>query len=584
MRRGQPDTAARGARAVGPTRTVVESAALRIGHECGRLAEACERRATGLEDGARKADLLAKAREWRQLQHYVPRFVAVLAGLGSAPGVGRAVMLERLGRCLHMGGRPDLAVGQYRAGLEVAGQLDTARTVSELRESLYVALGEALSAAGREDEAGPARNAAREIGATLDAADAGVALADAQPRAAAGDFEITLHEELTTRYAFDLDVLVDGRRRQRSLPWTGVTQLPAGSVCPLLAPCTRTWMDESGAIRFALLLQEPDFERHAGCTVIRRAQRQVSVAGAPALVWSLIGALDGSRTVAEILASLGTAKRPLGARLLAALVATGVIDASGRPIGHFLHAVTKKGVVPAGGLEDDAVLRLATDGSYRSYPQAKPIALSVAVPERLRGFHELTRARRSRRNYLGLAIRRGDFEALLHTACGVTGAMSWSGREMKLRAYPASGALYAVEIYPIVLRVDGLARAAYHYRPQENVLERIAPIDDEAGFIGAMLPMEREMVANAAALICLVGNFPRHERKYGEGGYRMLVAESGHISANLVLAATALGFCARPFGGVFDSLLNRDLGLDEAVEQFLLGVLVGRAAENAGRR
>jgi SagB-type dehydrogenase family enzyme len=92
------------------------------------------------------------------------------------------------------------------------------------------------------------------------------------------------------------------------------------------------------------------------------------------------------------------------------------------------------------------------------------------------------------------------------------------------------------------------------------------------------------MVANAAALICLVGNFPRHERKYGQGGYRMLVAESGHISANLVLAATALGLCARPFGGVFDSLLNRDLGLDEAVEQFLLGVLVGRAAENAGQR
>ena len=38
------------------------------------------------------------------------------------------------------------------------------------------------------------------------------------------------------------------------------------------------------------------------------------------------------------------------------------------------------------------------------------------------------------------------------------------------------------------------------------------------------------MVAGAAAMFCMAGFFPRHERKYGEGGYRMLVAEAGHIS------------------------------------------------------
>jgi SagB-type dehydrogenase family enzyme len=85
------------------------------------------------------------------------------------------------------------------------------------------------------------------------------------------------------------------------------------------------------------------------------------------------------------------------------------------------------------------------------------------------------------------------------------------------------------------------------------------------------------MVAGAATMICLTGNFPRHERKYGEGGYRMLIAEAGHISQNLVLAATALGLSARPFGGVFDELMNRDLGLEGEDEQFLLSVLVGHS-------
>src|SRR6185503_6804650 len=102
---------------------------------------------------------------------------------------------------------------------------------------------------------------------------------------------------------------------------------------------------------------------------------------------------------------------------------------------------------------------------------------------------------------------------------------------------------------------------------------------DPAIVVDAALPVEREMVAGAAALFCLAGCFPRHERKYGEGGYRMLVAEAGHISQNLILAATALGLSARPFGGVFDDLLNRGLGLEGADEQFLLAVIVGHTGD-----
>ena len=92
------------------------------------------------------------------------------------------------------------------------------------------------------------------------------------------------------------------------------------------------------------------------------------------------------------------------------------------------------------------------------------------------------------------------------------------------------------------------------------------------------------MVAGAAAMFCLTGSFARHERKYGEGGYRMLVAETGHISQNLILTAVALGLSARPFGGVFDDLLNRELGLSGDEEQFLLAVLVGHADARAGMR
>src|SRR5690606_21436786 len=126
----------------------------------------------------------------------------------------------------------------------------------------------------------------------------------------------------------------------------------------------------------------------------------------------------------------------------------------------------------------------------------------------LRGFHALTRARRSRRVYGARPLSRRQSDSLLEAACGITGSREWAGREVKLRAYPASGALYAVEIYPVVFRVESLAEAVYHYRPAEHVLEAIGEPLDRARFAAALLPVEREMVAGASAMICLCGNFP----------------------------------------------------------------------------
>jgi hypothetical protein len=136
----------------------------------------------------------------------------------------------------------------------------------------------------------------------------------------------------------------------------------------------------------------------------------------------------------------------------------------------------------------------------------------------------VTRARSSR-DYSGVALERSDFDALLHTACGVTGAMPWAGREVKLRAYPSSGALYAVEIYPVVFRVKGLEPAVYHYRALENVLEVVRPGIDPVQIVGAALPVERDMVAGAAALVCWPA-VSRGTNGVREGGYRMLVAEA----------------------------------------------------------
>lgn len=522
---------------------------------------------------AQRAALLARADAHRQLQRQAPRILDALVRFDDTPSFGRAAILGALGRCFAAAGDPDLAAAHLHEALDIARTLDDSDETSGLRDSLRTQLAEVLQALGRHAEAD------EMLQAGMAAAPAAPARVRPPPDAAPSPaFQITVFEDVTVEYAFEPDLLLDGRQDRRIIRLDETSEMLPDEVCPMLVPGSRSIVDDDGAARFFLPPAEPELERQAGCIVMRRRRCEVAVAGSSSLLWKLVRAMDGTSTTAAIVGSLAPDGGETAARLLAALAAAGVVDVSGRPFGRFLHAATKKGVLPGGRLQNEDVLRLATDGNYRRYDDAPRIALSPSVPDRLQAFHALTRARRSRREYLARPVAREDFDALLHTACGVTGAMPWSGREVKLRAYPSSGALYAVEIYPIVLRVDGLEPGVYHFRAMENALEMVNPRVDLARIVAASLPVEREMVAGAAAMVCLAGNFARHEQKYGEGGYRMMVAEAGHVSQTLVLAATALRLAARPFGGVFDDLVNQDLGLDPQREQFLLAVLLGHAA------
>jgi SagB-type dehydrogenase family enzyme len=668
-------------------------------HTYGVLADTLAAAAAADPDERRRAELLTRAGECRQLCDFAPRFLAALAHFGAEASYARAVVLARLARCFYMGGHSRQAIEQLCSARAAIEGLAATVGLSAFLGTLNTELGEIFLTMHQHERARQAFDTALRIAEELqDVRAQGISLiqlgaldlADSNPKAAlercraalallrplhepeleatawhqlgtvlhaqqqwqeaergyleavrireqygqlgaaqqswqqlevlkqqrgalgttetrqctaataaeggngavtAGPpeaeveseasatlaFQIIVDEERITDYGLDGDLLVDGPRQRRIFRWDGAQERLSHDVCVMLTPCVRVSMDADGAIRLYLPLEEPVFERHNGCTVIQRRRRQIRISGAAAILWRLIGAMDGNRSIARVLAEVPPGDRENAARLLGALAANQAIDVSGRPIGRFLHSATKKGVMPAGGLESDAVLRLAMDHDHRVDPGASRIALSQSVPERLLGFHALTRARRSPRDFKGLSLNRGDFDALLHTACGTTGGIKWGDREVKLRAYPSSGALYAVEVYPIVLRVVGLSPGIYRYRPDENCLAVVQHGIDQNRFIDAMLPTERDMVAGVAAVFCLSGRFARHETKYGEGGYRMLVAETGHISQNLILTAVALGLSARPFGGVFDGLLNRHLGLDAGDEQFLLAVLVGHA-------
>jgi SagB-type dehydrogenase family enzyme len=358
------------------------------------------------------------------------------------------------------------------------------------------------------------------------------------------------------------------------VPPDGLIELPLGA---------RVWVDETGSLHICTALREPTFNRAAHGMTAGRVRREATVTGDLRLAWSLLRAMDGQRPVADVVATIPESDQPAATWLVAALSEAGVIDGTGRAAAAFAHTSTKYGVFPAVLIDPVEISRWGTNGNYRSYPDAPRVALHGDVPEALAPLHRLTRARRTDRWFDGRAVEGQDFAALLTTACGVTGTLVWGEGQASLRAYPSAGGLYAVEVYPVLFNVSGYDPGIYHFRPLEQGLEFLAPIDPSVGpslIAGVALPDQAAITnfTGAAGVIFLTAVFSRAESKYGQGAYRVLAAESGHISQSLILAATALGLQAFPATGFFDDALNRVLGLDSAEEQFLLAVLLGRSS------
>ncbi len=187
-------------------------------------------------------------------------------------------------------------------------------------------------------------------------------------------------------------------------------------------------------------------------------------------------------------------------------------------------------------------------------------------------------ARRSQREFGPDPIAGDELAALLHAGYGVTHLLEspdGSG-SLPLRAVPSGGALYPLELYVAVLRVDGLEAGLYHFDPLLRSLEivRIGLGADQV----AVLSTYPEIVSSCSALLLVAAVFGRTRFKYGQRGYRFALLEAGHVGQNVVLAATALGLAAVPLGGFYDRPTDEFLGLDGVNESTLYTIAVGRAS------
>lgn len=167
--------------------------------------------------------------------------------------------------------------------------------------------------------------------------------------------------------------------------------------------------------------------------------------------------------------------------------------------------------------------------------------------------------RRSVRTYSTRALTLKEVSQLLWAAQGITGARG-------KRAVPSAGALYPLEVYVAVGKVDGLPAGLYHYRPGEHKLRLVRKGDVRVAL--ARAAWRQACVREAPAVLLVAAVYSRTARKYGGRAKRYVHMEVGCVCQNVYLQCEALKLGTVAVGAFSDRAVERILG--EAAKPLLL--------------
>lgn len=207
---------------------------------------------------------------------------------------------------------------------------------------------------------------------------------------------------------------------------------------------------------------------------------------------------------------------------------------------------------------------------YKEYPDAERIELGCKTKIETLSLDEALLGRRSIRHYSVVPLTTDQLSYLLWASSGI----QRSERGFEFRTAPSAGALYPIETYVVVNRVDGIPAGVYHYSVRQHCLEKIE-VGDFSSEI-AVAALGQRMCLEAAAVIVWTAIFQRSRWKYGQRAYRYIYLDAGHMGENLALAATGIGLGTCQVGALFDEEVNRIIGVDGTEESVVYMSVVGK--------
>ncbi|MFX1580504.1 MAG: SagB/ThcOx family dehydrogenase [Promethearchaeota archaeon] len=207
---------------------------------------------------------------------------------------------------------------------------------------------------------------------------------------------------------------------------------------------------------------------------------------------------------------------------------------------------------------------------YKKYPDAQKIDLPPPVVQGGPGLWETIRTRRSIRAYTPEPIKLEELSQILWAAQGITASIG----EHRLRTAPSAGALYPIETYLLVNRVEGLKPGLYHFDVETYQLD-ILKFGDFSKEVTAGA-LDQKIAERASVVFFWSAIFQRSKWKYLQRAYRYIFLDAAHIAQNLALAAEGLGLGSCQIGALYDDFLNELLDLNIIEESVIYLSSVGK--------
>lgn len=190
-------------------------------------------------------------------------------------------------------------------------------------------------------------------------------------------------------------------------------------------------------------------------------------------------------------------------------------------------------------------------------------------------FMSVINKRRSNRVYTEGSISLLQLSAILWCAQGVKSIRG--NNYATIRTVPSGGSRHPFEVYPVLLRVEGMVPGLYHYLADSHSLELLEEVslnEETTNRINVSV-VDQKWVTKSSAIFYYSIIPYRGEWRYSFGSHRVMMMDAGHTMQNLTLCATALGLGSCCVGAVDHRYCSEMFGLDGKEEYMQCCVPVG---------
>jgi oxazoline/thiazoline dehydrogenase len=148
-------------------------------------------------------------------------------------------------------------------------------------------------------------------------------------------------------------------------------------------------------------------------------------------------------------------------------------------------------------------------------------------------------------------------------------------QELSSRPYPSGGALYELEIYPLIYHCKGVERGLYHYDPYLHQLSLVTMNNDMLEALLQSSASSADRNSHPQILFIISSRFQRRSWKYCSIAYATSLKNVGILFQNMYLVGTAMNLATSAIGlgnsDLFAKVIGSNYYEETSLGEFILG-------------